>query len=395
MKSIKHCIVIAALCCIMPAFAQKNFGDARYTAMCSYYGEQVTGDITAYDADATTKNMVTEIMSVIGLKPNFELRVANVPNAAAVLIKGKRYILYNPKFMEQINASTGTNWAAISILAHEIGHHLNGHTLDNVGSRPKTELEADEFSGFVLRKMGATLADAQAVMSVIASLKGSHTHPAKKDRLDYIATGWNNAAPEETAVAAQTTQKPQTTVSAPNTNTANNKPVVAQTKTAVPAKSSTAIKPVQTKATAPATATAHPATPAKKPATPAPKPKPAVAANTQTKKPAAQPAPKPAANMATVQTARAKQIEQSVNSAQILSDVYFTSNAGSKFYLTAKGNLVQVDNENVYIIASLYKSDRQGYKMMLADDGANKLYVGTGGTLVNEKGARVGYLKAR
>jgi len=379
MKSIKTCIVIAALCCIMPAFAQKNFGDAKYTAMCSYYGEKVTGNITAYDADAETKTLVTEIMAVIGLKANFELRVANVPNAAAVLIKGKRYILYNPKFMEQINATTGTNWAAISILAHEIGHHLNGHTLDNVGSRPKTELEADEFSGFVLRKMGATLGDAQAVMSVIASLKGSHSHPAKKDRLAYIATGWNNAAPEETSVLAQTTtQKPQTTVNAPNTIAANTKQPAAPYKTTT--------KPAAVTSTA------------KAPAAQAPKPKPAVAQAAARPKPAAatrqtaqRPAPKPAAKTATAQTTA----KPSQNSTKIMSDVYFTSNSKSKFYLTAQGKLVQVDNDEMFLVASLYKSDRQGYTMMFADNGANKIYVGSGGSLVNEKGAKVGYLKAR
>lgn len=193
MKSIKTCLLIAALCCILPVSAQKTFGAARYTAMCSYYGENISGDISAYEADGTAEAVVTKIMSVLGLKANFELRAANVPNAAAVILKSKRYILYNPNFMNSINKATGSNWAAISIFAHEIGHHLNGHTLDNVGSRPMTELEADEFSGFVLARMGASLEDAQAVMSVIASIKGSHSHPAKKDRLSYIAAGWKKA----------------------------------------------------------------------------------------------------------------------------------------------------------------------------------------------------------
>jgi outer membrane biosynthesis protein TonB len=360
MKSIKSCILVAALCCIMPAFAQKNFGEAKYTSMCSYYGEQITGTITAYDADAQTQDIVTNIMAVIGLKPNFELRIANVPNAAAVFIKGKRYLLYNPKFMEQIEAKSGTRWAAISILAHEIGHHLNGHTLDNVGSRPKTELEADEFSGFVLRKMGATLQEAQVVMSIIASLKGSHTHPPKGDRLAYIATGWNAAAPENTAVA---TVKPATT---PKAEQPKANQVSAKT----------------TKA------------PAKKPAAPAPKPAANVAV-TQPKKQTATPqktTPKPVAS--NTQAAKKQGIEASVNSDNVLSDVYFTASPNARYYVTAKGNLVQVDNEKVYMIASLYKSDRQGYTVMFANDN-NKIYVGNGGALVNEKGARVGYVKAR
>lgn len=219
MKSIKICIVIAALCCILPASAQKMFASAKYDAMCSYYGETIENTITAYEADNTAEAVVKNIMSVIGLRANFELRAANVPNAAAVIIKNKRYILYNPEFMNTVNSVSGTNWAAISILAHEIGHHLNGHTLGTEGSRPATELEADEFSGFVLRKMGASLKDAQAAMSLIASMKGSHTHPAKHLRLSSIETGWANAGsggvtPSATdvitqrpAVAARTTPK--------------------------------------------------------------------------------------------------------------------------------------------------------------------------------------------
>jgi hypothetical protein len=219
MKSIKTCIFIAALCCILPASAQKMFASAKYDAMCSYYGESIENTITAYEADNRAEEVVKNIMSVIGLRANFELRVANVPNAAAVIIKNKRYILYNPEFMNTVNSVSGTNWAAISILAHEIGHHLNGHTLGSEGSRPATELEADEFSGFVLRKMGASLKDAQAAMALIASMKGSHTHPAKQLRLSSIETGWANAGrggvitsptdviTQRPAVAARTTSK--------------------------------------------------------------------------------------------------------------------------------------------------------------------------------------------
>jgi hypothetical protein len=373
MKSLKHCILLVALCCIMPAFAQRNFGDAKYTAMCSYYGEEVTGEITAYEADAGTQEMVTNIMSVIGLKPNFELRVANVPNAAAVLIKGKRYILYNPTFMEEITTTTGTKWAAISILAHEIGHHLNGHTLDNVGSRPKTELEADEFSGFVLRKMGATLQEAQAVMSVIASLKGSHTHPAKSDRLANIATGWNNAAPQDTAVAA--------------TGKTEVKPATDAAKTTAPAKVTT-----QPKVTAQTTAKT---TPAKAPPATVQKPRKQVAQTKKTTTPPKTTTVKTTQKPAVVNN-QAKKDETIVTSDKVVSDVYFTASPKNIYYVTAKGNLVEVDNnKKVYFVASLYKSDRKGYSIMFSDNGNTKIYIGKGGTLVNEKGAQVGYVKAR
>jgi predicted metalloprotease len=35
----------------------------------------------------------------------------------------KRYILYNPEFVNKVNEVTKDKWASIFILAHEVGHH--------------------------------------------------------------------------------------------------------------------------------------------------------------------------------------------------------------------------------------------------------------------------------
>ncbi len=112
-------------------------------------------------------------MNVVGLKPNFELKAAKIKNAATVNYAEKRYILYDPGFINTIINATNTDWAAISILAHEIGHRLNGHTMLTKGGSPELELEADEFSGFVLRKLGASLDEAQRAMKMISNEIGS------------------------------------------------------------------------------------------------------------------------------------------------------------------------------------------------------------------------------
>lgn len=138
-------------------------------------------------------NIAKQIVNAVGIKPNFEIREAKVPNAAAVLYMGKRYILYNPDFIYRLTKVTGIRWAAISILAHEIGHHQRGHTLNGNANQLASELEADEFSGYVLRKMGATLAQAQAAMKVIGNTRATRTHPAVDTRLASIAKGWENA----------------------------------------------------------------------------------------------------------------------------------------------------------------------------------------------------------
>jgi hypothetical protein len=159
----------------------------------------------AIQAEPGARDIIKEIIDVVGLKPRFEVREANVENAAAVIYNGQRYILYNRQFVAAVNNAVKTDWAAVSILAHEIGHHLNGHTLSRSGSNPQDELEADEFSGFVLRKMGASLADAQAAINLLSEERGSHTHPGRSVRLASISKGWNNA---DDQIVASVNSKP-------------------------------------------------------------------------------------------------------------------------------------------------------------------------------------------
>lgn len=153
----------------------------------------VVAPVTDVTAPADTRDIVQEIINVVGLKPRFELRAADIDNAAAVVYNGKRYILYSDSFLSRINNAVHTDWGGVSILAHEIGHHLNGHTLSRSGSNPADELEADEFSGFVLRKMGASMAEAQAAIDLLSEEKSSRTHPGKSYRLAAISKGWKSA----------------------------------------------------------------------------------------------------------------------------------------------------------------------------------------------------------
>ncbi|MBF9221065.1 M48 family metalloprotease [Hymenobacter ruricola] len=152
-----------------------------------------TPSAQAQTAPAPT-DVIREITDAVGLKARFELRATrDVDNAAAVVYNGKRFLLYNPDFLNAVNRAGHTDWAGISILAHEMGHHLNGHTLRAGGSQPADELEADEFSGFVLRKLGASLAQAQAAMATVPDDGGSDTHPGRAPRLLAIGQGWERA----------------------------------------------------------------------------------------------------------------------------------------------------------------------------------------------------------
>ncbi len=172
--------------------AQNEF-DFDLSNNCSYYGEKIEDKVFGFTSSQEAVNVIENILSQVGLQKNFQINAASVPNAAAVIQGSTRYILYSQNFINKINSSTGSKWGAISIMAHEIGHHLNGHTLENSGSRPPIELEADEFSGFVLFKMGAKIQEAQLAMNSFSSTSGSSTHPPKNARLEAIAVGWNKA----------------------------------------------------------------------------------------------------------------------------------------------------------------------------------------------------------
>ena len=129
-------------------------------------------------------------MQFQGLEPSFVLKAANVPNAVAAIKGTQRLILYNQQFMMRVRDTTQTDWSAISILAHEVGHHLQGHTLQRGGSRPEIELEADKYSGFILERMGAPLDEAKAAIRLITTEEGSKTHPGRQARLAAITNGW-------------------------------------------------------------------------------------------------------------------------------------------------------------------------------------------------------------
>ena len=140
--------------------------------------------------------IVAQILSYTGLPQTFEVYSANIYNAAALMANGKRVILYDPQLIADIEDITDHDWPAVSILAHEIGHHLAGHTLAEVYNR-EYELEADYFSGFVLQKMGATLAESQAVMSLLRDHAHMTDHPPQAERLAAIAQGWQEAARQQ------------------------------------------------------------------------------------------------------------------------------------------------------------------------------------------------------
>lgn len=144
--------------------------------------------------EAAAKEAVHRIVRHSGLLPNFTVREdEQVPTAVAYIKGRERVIAYNPAFISSILDSARTDWAAVSVMAHEIAHHLLGHTLDPEALHPGDELSCDRYSGFILQRMGASLEESLAAIAVAGNVHGTRNHPPKHARSAAIQQGWEEA----------------------------------------------------------------------------------------------------------------------------------------------------------------------------------------------------------
>ncbi len=162
-------------------------------------------EVYTYESSTEAKQIIERVMQVNVLPQNFIIKSADCNNALATTLGKQRYILYSTAFLENFKKEANTKWAAYCVLAHEIGHHLSNHDLEetNPAVRKKYELEADRFAGGILFRLGATLEEAQAGINTFSLETASQTHPPKRARLEALAVGWKQA--EEQAAVVENT----------------------------------------------------------------------------------------------------------------------------------------------------------------------------------------------
>lgn len=162
-----------------------------------FHGSDATSHITrSFASDTEAHAEFSRILSAVGLASitdRITLRAsAETANAEAAIGKsGEKFIFYNADFMQRVKQKTAEHWSLVSILAHETGHHLAFHT-EVAGRYHEFELEADYFSGFVLRRLGASLDQSQTAMRAISPVAPTETHPGLQQRLQAITIGWTD-----------------------------------------------------------------------------------------------------------------------------------------------------------------------------------------------------------
>jgi hypothetical protein len=178
----------------IPDASQNDSDQARVRVICTYTGSASTGPSFSdlQPASAEAQQTINTMLKKVGVRKAIPAYEGPVENAVAANVEGRGVIIYNPQFMQRLYQQTNNNnWAAISVLAHELGHHINRDVSENGRAHP-IELRADFFSGWMLRRLGARLSDAVIAMQTIAPPVPSTTHPAKAERVREITKGYND-----------------------------------------------------------------------------------------------------------------------------------------------------------------------------------------------------------
>lgn len=197
MRNVSLIIFITVL--IIPQFSLSqstlDYGnEINYVKLCNYVQSN------SFSSNNEAETILDQILRTVGAEKRFVLKPCNnINNAVALQLSGIRYIFYDPDFIK--NISSGESWVKFFVLAHEVGHHINGHVVDinsfgtkNISLNEKRlqELESDKFAGFVLSKLGASLKQTLAAVSQFSNSDDTYsTHPNRDKRLLAIQEGFN------------------------------------------------------------------------------------------------------------------------------------------------------------------------------------------------------------
>lgn len=134
--------------------------------------------------------VVRAINDSLSISPEFDIFISEGDdNAMAAVAGGRRIIVFDVGFLARLNRVVGTRWSAISVVAHEVGHHIAGFSHD----RHRSELNADYWSGQSLQRLGSSKRAATRTILRIGTDWDTRTHPNRHARAAKIERGWEDA----------------------------------------------------------------------------------------------------------------------------------------------------------------------------------------------------------
>lgn len=206
MQPLKHlaCLLLTfCATCPLPAQPQPNR---------DFYGriidrQELCQNGSSFMSEQDVDRLIAEILAMQGLNNRFiTVGCPSVSNCVATLDRDRRpVILFNPSFLQRVQKlqfrevdlpTVGEkDWPTLTILAHEIGHHLNNHLTNPLpgATAPQMELEADRTAGFLVYLMGGELEQARKAFQDVSET-GTYTHPPRNLRLEALGKGFADAA---------------------------------------------------------------------------------------------------------------------------------------------------------------------------------------------------------
>jgi uncharacterized protein (TIGR02145 family) len=182
------------------------------TGSTDFYGRVVDKNAlctqaSGFMSEQDVERLIGEMLAMQGLKNRYiVVGCQSVTNCIATVDKDKRpVILFNPAFLQRVQKLHFSesdlpvigerDWPTLTILAHELGHHMNNHLTNPLpdATRRGMELEADETAGFLLYLMGGQLEQGRLAFRE-ASETGSYTHPPRAQRHEALGRGYADAA---------------------------------------------------------------------------------------------------------------------------------------------------------------------------------------------------------
>lgn len=189
--------------CHFPVYA-KDLKPSQFCSFSPINGWGKTGHINASSGEHEIKvtkvgkkdksgvpEVIRRIEEAFDTSTNISVFLTNrrEGNAYATVVDGQRMIVADIDFFTKVNSEAQTDWAAISIIAHEVGHHIDGFSGGIEG-----ELRADYWSGQALWRLGASITAATACMAKYGNTEETISHPNKGRRIAAIERGWIDAS---------------------------------------------------------------------------------------------------------------------------------------------------------------------------------------------------------
>ncbi|MBK6996248.1 MAG: M48 family metalloprotease [Lewinellaceae bacterium] len=110
---------------------------------CNFEGDETEKEYYTFETSNEADKIVKRILDGTDVShESIIVKEANVKNALASTVDKRRYILYSTAFLEKFKGDAKTKWAAYTVLAHEIGHHLNGHDFSEKDPKLRRKMES-------------------------------------------------------------------------------------------------------------------------------------------------------------------------------------------------------------------------------------------------------------